>query len=303
MFILSVLALRSAEGKDAAPVAEETFIPAVKWSGLLQFWNQVSDNKWDQTFHYVRLKATALVDPQTKVLVMPVLGTNTNFTLLDAFVQRDLGNDWTLTGGQFKFAFGDDRVLFPDQLKRVDYAKMDKFAFPGNPWDMGFKVKKVFGDFTVLADVIQGAGPNVLKDNDNFKDISTRLEWKTGEWLIGGSYYGGTGNTTGFITYQSWFGAHARYSSGGFDARAEGIWAPLGKNAYLVQTSYRSGDLEPLAWGELGLMGASQNYQLLGAGINYWVAKQTRLSLNGTLNGRSDFSGPALVIFQIEQTF
>src|SRR5579859_2412164 len=115
--------------------AQEPLASPVKIGALIQFWNQFSDNRLDETFHYVRLKVKDQVDEQTSVLIMPVLSTNANFTLLDAFVKRDVGDRWLVTAGQFKMVFGSDRMLYPDELKRVDYAKMDKFCFPGNPWD------------------------------------------------------------------------------------------------------------------------------------------------------------------------
>ena len=280
----------------------QTLEPPVKLGGLIQFWTQFSADQWTETFHYVRLKAKAQIDPQTSVLVMPVLGTNSTFTLLDAFVKRDLEGDFLLTAGQFKFVFGDDRQLHPDELKRVDYAKMDRFAFPGSPWEMGFRVEKTFGSWKMGADILQGAGPNVAQDNNGIKDVSGRLEWAEDGVLLGASYYGGTANSTGFTAYQNWLGAHVRFEREGWEGKLESIWAPV-NSGYTVQLAYKTGGWEPLLYGECGFTGALQAYELLGGGLNFWAAAHTRLSLNVSLNGTRDLSGPALSVFQVEQVF
>ncbi len=294
-----------APADETKETATPAFTPVVKLSGVIQFWNQDAANVWDELIKHARLRATALVDERTTAVLMPDLATN-GFTLLDAYVSRDLGNQWSVMAGQYKPAFGDDRYLTPAQLKRADYLKLESFVFPSFPakvWDMGVEVKKVADQWTIQAGCVQGAGPNVTKDNDSFKDLNARVEWKDKEFAFGGSYYGGTNNSGGFTSYQNWFGLHGRFAKDGFDGRAEAVWAPGTRAAGVLQAAYRTGDWEPLVWGELGWFNGNQAYQLLGAGLNFWVAPKTRLSVNGTLNGVTDFSGPAAGILQVEEIF
>lgn len=279
----------------------------VQVSGFLQHWTQVQEDVWDLRLQAVWVKFSALVDERIEVVVQPSLAqagpSGAAFSLLDAYATWNLGDHWFATAGQFKFAFGDDRYLAPDQLQRVNYTKMSKFAFPGKLWDVGFEVMRASEDYSVQAAVIQGAGSNALTDNDVYKDFAGRAEWRTGGFTLGGSCYHGTSHVTGFTERQTWLGAHTRFRSEGFEARAEAIWAPMEKDAYFAQIAYRTGDWEPLVWGELGLVGSMQAYQSLGGGLNFWPAPQTRLSVNGILGGIDDLSDPILGIFQVEQVF
>ena len=293
----------TSEAAEATPTPALT--PTVKLNGFVQFWTQNFNNSWDQLLKHTRLKATALMDPDTTVVIMPDMSTG-GFTLLDAYVSRNLGDQWSVMAGQYKPAFGDDKYLTPAQLKRVDYAKMDSFAFGSFPlkaWDMGFEFKKVAEEWTIQAGLIQGAGPNATKDSDQTKDLNARVEYKTKEFAVGASYYGGTANTPTFATFQNWGGVHLRYNSEGFDARAEAIFAPFNKNAYFGQVAYKTGDWEPLAWGELGTINSNQAYDVLGLGLNYWPAAKTRLSFNVVMNGVTDLNGPAMTVLQVEQVF
>ena len=291
--------------KPAEAATAPAFTPVVKLNGFVQFWTQNFNNSWDQLLKHTRLKATALVDPDTTAVIMPDMSTG-GFTLLDAYVNRNLGEQWSIMAGQYKPAFGDDRYLTPAQLKRVDYARMDSFAFGNFPlkaWDMGFEFKKVAEEWTLQAGLVQGAGPNATKDSDQTKDLNARLEYKGKEFAVGASYYGGTSNTPTFAAFQNWGGVHLRYNSEGFDARAEAIFAPFNKNAYFAQLACKKGDWEPLAWGELGTLNSNQAYEVLGLGLNYWPAAKTRLSLNIVMNGVTDLSGPAMSVLQVEQVF
>ncbi len=292
------------EKEGVEKTAVEPFTPSVKFNGLLQFSLQAMNNIWDMKVAHARLRATALVDENTTLALMPEMGP-TGFVLLDAYGLRNLGDQCSLQAGQFKPAFGDDRYLTPGQLKRVNYTKMTGFVLPSatNAWDMGVEFKKVGEQVTFQADVIQGAGPNKSADNDTTKDLAGRLEWKDKNIALGCSYYGGTSFGMGFISYQNWLGVHGRYNSEGFDARAEAVWLVNYRSAYFAQAAYRKGDWEPVAWGELGFLGTVQNYQLIGGGINYWPAVKTRIQLNVSLSGVTDFSAPALVVLQAEQIF
>lgn len=286
-----------------SPVATP-FVSSVKFNGFVQTWSSASDAVYDLKVAHARLRVTALVDEETTLAIMPEFAPG-GFVLLDAYAQRALGEGWSVMAGQFKPAFGDDRYLTPAQLKRVNYTKMDSFAFPGNTnaWDIGMEIKKVSEQVTFQADLVQGAGPNKSADNDKTKDLAGRVEWKDAGFALGCSYYGGTNNGAGYLTYQNWGGFHVRYSKDGLDARAEAILAPFDRNAYFGQLAYKTGRFEPLAWYEAGFVGSVQNYQVLGGGLSYWPSPKTRLTLNGILNGVTDFSGPSVAILQAEQLF
>jgi hypothetical protein len=282
----------------------------VKLNGFIQHWTTVSDNDWDMQVIHARFRVTALVDENTTLALMPEYAP-TGLTLLDAYATRSLGNGWSILAGQFKPAFGDDRYLTPIQFKRTNYIRLNGFAFMGSarPWDMGFEIKRVGEHLTFQAGLVQGAGPNVAADTDLVKDLFGRAEWKGEHFALGASYYGGTNNTgaaagyTPLTEFSNWFGAHARFQKDGFDLRAEGILAPMDRAGLFGQAAYKAGDWEPLAWYETGGVGSVVSYQVLGAGLNHWPAAKTKVSLNATVTGATDFSADSMAVLQVEQVF
>src|ERR1051326_8609710 len=146
----------------------------LKWNGFLHSWidsgeNAKSEYKLGGTLlKRLRLKLTADVYDGVSLVALPEFAGG--FTLLDGYAAFDLSRfpqptAWplTITVGQFKTPFGQNKMYVPQALYAVDYSSIYNGMFNANGplgfWDMG--AMAVYKDplFKVEAAAVGGAGP------------------------------------------------------------------------------------------------------------------------------------------------
>ncbi len=310
--ILGSLAVGQAKADDAM-MAAPTATPGVMWSGVFQAQDNLTNNGSNENLSiaHMRVRAAVAVDGEDTLVIMPDYGPST-FTLLDAYGLHQFSDlkGLSVAAGQFKVAFGDNRYLTPAQLKRTSYDAIDALI-PGGAtakaWDLGLEVKEQIDEFSIQADAIQGAGPNVLVDTNNTIDYAGRAEWKNSDFVLGVSDYlgqGGQGATYTYSSFQNWFNAYGRLTVETMDLRAEAIFAPGNANGYDAQLSFKPVSwFEPLVWYETILTNNVATTNNLGAGVNLWAGKKTRLSLDVSFIGLNDMLSANTETVQFEEVF
>jgi hypothetical protein len=307
--------------ETATPTLKPTQ-PAVVWSGVIQAQDNWTNNGNAEALSlaHVRVRGVIVLDSENSLAIMPDYAIGT-FTLLDAYGVHKFGyiNGLSVMAGQFKYAFGDNRYLLPQQLKRTTYNITDALI-PGNAtakaWDLGLEVKEQIDALTVQVDAIQGDGPNVTADPNNTIDFTARAEWKDTHFILGISNYYGKGGQTAAYTFtslQDWFDAYGRLMIESLDFRTEMILAPNNASGFDAQLSIKPISwFEPLVWFEtmnnansgvvnnLGVPGIANS---LGAGVNFWSGDKTRVSFDLSFIGTSDILNTTSETLQVEETF
>jgi hypothetical protein len=312
---------------DASATMEATSTPKptpapVVWSGLLQAQDNWTSNGNVEalSLYHVRVRGVIAVDSEDTLAIMPDysigVGT-TGFTLLDAYGVHKFSdiNGLSVMAGQFKFAFGDNRYLLPQQLKRTSYNAIDALI-PGGAkataWDLGLEVKEQIDALTIQVDAIQGDGPNVTVDPNNTIDFTARAEWKDANFILGASDYYGRGGQSAAYSYsafQDWFDAYARLMIETLDFRTEMILAPNNASGLDLQLSVKPvTGFEPLVWFETMNSSVSNSTipgigNNLGAGVNVWAGAKTRLSFDLSFVGTSDILSTNTETLQFEEVF
>ncbi len=305
----------------ATPTPKPTPAPVV-WSGLLQAQDNWTGNGAAEalSLYHVRVRGVIAVDSEDTLAIMPDysigVGT-TGFTLLDAYGVHKFSdfNGLSVMAGQFKFAFGDNRYLLPQQLKRTSYNVIDALI-PGGvkatAWDLGLEIKEQIDALTIQVDAIQGDGPNVTVDPNNTIDFTARAEWKDANFILGLSDYYGKGGQSAAYTYasfQDWFDAYGRLMIETLDFRTEMILAPNNASGLNLQLSVKPASwFEPLIWFETMNSSVSNSTipgigNNLGAGVNLWAGAKTRVSFDLSFVGTSDILTTNSETLQFEEVF
>lgn len=306
---------------EATPTPKPTPAPVV-WSGMMQAQDNWTGNGATEalSLYHVRVRGVVAVDSEDTLAVMPDysigVGT-TGFVLLDAYgVHKFSGiTGLSVMAGQFKYAFGDNRYLLPQQLKRTSYNAIDALI-PGGAkataWDLGLEIKEQIDALTVQVDAIQGDGPNVTVDPNNTMDFTANVEWQDSHFILGASDYYGRGGQTAAYTYtsfQDWFDAYGRLMIDTLDFRTEMVLAPGNASGLDLQLSFKPvSGFEPLVWYETmnssvtnsTIPGIGNN---LGAGVNVWAGAKTRLSFDLSFIGTSDILNSNTETLQFEEVF
>lgn len=313
IFVLGSMAAGQAKAEEDAMMASPSPTPSLTWKGVFQAQDNLTNNGGNQNLSlaHVRVSGTWAIDAEDTLVVMPDYGS-TGFTLLDAYGLHQFSDvkGLSVQAGQFKVAFGDNRYLTPGQLKRTGYNAIDALI-PGGAtakaWDLGLEVKEQVDQFSIQADAIQGAGPDVVSDNNNTIDYAARAEWKDPNFILGVSDYygeGGQGATYTYSSFQNWFGAHGRLMIESLDLRAEAVFAPGSANGYDAQVSIKPVSwFEPLAWYETILTNNTATTNNLGAGVNLWAGAKTRVSLDVSFIGLTDILSANSETLQFEEVF
>jgi hypothetical protein len=311
--------------ETATPTPKPTPAPVV-WSGMMQAQDNWTGNGATEalSLYHVRVRGVVAVDSEDTLAVMPdysIGSGTTGFVLLDAYGVHQFSaiSGLSVMAGQFKYAFGDNRYLLPQQLKRVTYNMTDALI-PGNAtakaWDIGLEVKEKIDALTVQVDAIQGDGPNVTVDPNNTIDFTARAEWKDTNFILGLSdYYGRGGQSPAYSygSFQDWFDAYGRLMIETLDFRTEMILAPNNASGLDIQLAVKPVSwFEPLVWFETmsnvsaaalfnpAVEGSANN---LGAGVNLWAGAKTRVSFDISFIGTSDILNTNSETLQFEEVF
>ncbi|MEO0102790.1 MAG: porin [candidate division WOR-3 bacterium] len=111
---------------------------------------------------------------------------------------------WEIRVGQFKQFLGMEMLLPPPKLDFIDYSLIGKYRAPVNPRDVGLLLIYREEKSEIAFACVNGTGKNVLKDDNNWKDLSGRLALRQKDLLLGGNfYYGKLGKET-LKKYERW---------------------------------------------------------------------------------------------------
>ncbi|MBS1532666.1 MAG: hypothetical protein JSU01_20350 [Bacteroidetes bacterium] len=181
-----------------------------------------------------------------------------NNKLLDAYTAYKVADFLKLTAGQFKVPFSYESLTSDSQLDFIDRSQVIEALAArskdviGNQIgrDVGFQVSGSFVktkdrylfDYTI--GVFNGAGYNVITDNNNNKDVAVRLGLHPGKGFdLGGGIYRGEDIPAGGVKTQTRnrYGFDAHYVSGRFSATAEyahGTDAAVQRDGGYIQAGY-----------------------------------------------------------------
>lgn len=222
----------------AAPAMKPVTSPSgIKISGFAQLWTTVDlrgDRSADarpDTSKYRRFGVVfegpvgkgnwmLLIDPTIPGKVNPdgsmTLTTN---PVLEAFMTQPIGNGWKVTAGQQRLPFSAEGMLSSANIEMVERAMLTYLGNFGMNYDIGFWLTKAGTDGSVAVAVVNGAGISRADDNDP-KDIATRLTWNANKQLVlgvsGHKGWEGKAHTT-----NDRMGVDATYKSGPWLVRAE----------------------------------------------------------------------------------
>ncbi len=235
---------REMTGKPAQAAAPVTPAPkpvtsstGIKISGYAQFWTTVDlrgDRSADarpDTSKYRRFGVVfegpvgkgnwmLLIDPTIPGKVNPdgsmTLTTN---PVLEAIMTQPIGNGWKLTAGQQRLPFSAEAMLSSATIDTVERAMLTYIGNFGMNYDIGLWLTKAGLDGSVALAVVNGAGISRADDNDP-KDIATRLTWNANKLLVLGvsGYKGWEGKAH---TTNDRVGADATFKSGPWLVRGE----------------------------------------------------------------------------------
>lgn len=162
--------------------------------------------------------------------------------LQDAFVDVVPVSCLSVRVGQFVPPSGFEAEQEPYDRKFADPSAVSFWSMPGEPRDIGLRACLEVGRTAVAAAVFNGAGRNVVADNNSWKDASGRLLFRppgleTLELALRG-YYGRLGEE-GVVFWNA--AAEGRYRAGGSEVAAE-VQNAMGrtpKRSFYVQTSHQ----------------------------------------------------------------
>ncbi len=236
-----------------------------KWAGFGQAWAEMGENP-KKVYNQVglllkrfRIKMTAEPYDGLSAVFVPELAGGV--TVLDAYLSADLSKyliDFspaiTLTAGQFKTPFGQNRMYIPPQLLIQDYsgiytAVMEDKSF----WDQGFMASYKIDTLKVDVAIAEGLGPNQATPGGNAygqkfgQDVYVRAEYGMlgGMVMLGGSLMNGEHFTTpGTVAFpakaKTVTGAHVKLKGPGksYDLEAELVNRDVDRGGFTVQPSY-----------------------------------------------------------------
>jgi hypothetical protein len=327
------------------PAAMEIAPPVdIKWNGFAQVWAGLGENtkKEDENagvgLKRLRFKMAASPYDGVTVVIVPELASA--FSLLDGYVKIDLDKyfldlgSWPLsiTAGQFKTPFGQNRMYLPTQLTVADYSSIYNTAVgvvqATSFWDQGLMLSAPI-DTWAKVDLawVEGLGPNQttttgtgfggkqMQDFCGRVDLTKLLPGLT----LGGSFYSGESFTTpGTAAFpvntkdspKLWTGAHFKYMTygKGFSVEGEFINRTLEKIGYNGVVSQYLSDNWQLAYSYDHVTAylndlLDQTRHIVG--VNWYPGGTVRLSLNqvGSNAGPSQVPAATATILQTQVTW
>lgn len=295
---------------SATPIATPA-VAAPKWGVLLQeegtqvFGQNEAPSSLNLGLQNIRLKSTFGIDAADTAVVQAGFANAgiSAFEMLDAYDVHNLGDinpGLALKAGQFKYPFGWDKALSPDQLTRTQYSTIDAVVpagltnTPSNSWDVGVELDQIYNDLTLRLAAVQN--PNSTSPTSN-KDYVGRVQWKSANLNLGLSDYysastlviGGDPRANNLNTV----GANATVKVDVFNLDLEAVWGDANVNGYTGTLSAKPiPGFQPAVWYEFTMNNrtvvAPHNSVLsndLGAGLNFWLGDQTRLAMDADFTG------------------
>jgi hypothetical protein len=315
----------------------------IKWNGFIHAWAGLGENAKQEDVNagvgLERLRFRMAASPYDGVTVVIIPELAGAFSLLDGYAKIDLDKyfldlaAWpiSVTAGQFKTPFGQNRMYTPPQLAVVDYSNIYNGAGgvvqATSFWDQGLMVSAPI-DTWAKFDLawVHGLGPNQVapgtgfggKQMQDFSGILNLTKLYPG-LTVGGSFYAGESfnpaglaafpvNTT--ISPKVFSGAHFKYATfgKGFSLEAEFINRTLDRIGYNAVLSQYITDAWQLVYSYDHVtvyVNDKNDHTRHIVGVNWFPGGTVRVSLNqvGTRTGVSQVPGNTATILQTQVTW
>ena len=267
--------------------------------GMIQVWDQTAQHaNTGFILRNARVSFSGDISKYASFNVYEAFASPVGTTLLNAYIDVKPDPHLAFRVGQFVTPFGYDRMIGPQDLELPNF-HLTKLIFPGFAsdlgWDVGAQAEAKAQFIDARFAVINGNGPNVLKDTDTSHDVTGRVDFLplgSTAAIAGFSYYHGKSHGASTVAplltppdELTWWGGHLVYKF--FNDRiltqAEITTRSDHERLWTLQSSYKFHywrDWQLVADWERFDPNGGHDTRRVSTGVNFWIDPRTRLTLN-----------------------